>query len=266
MTTLYRISINSDYSLEQAWNKLEEAGIDILYGSEEEQCVELFAHLSSSGDLPNEQWIVSCEPYTLPTIDWEAQWATHGHNFQDGCVNIDLSSFGKSTQLRLQPGSGFGDLSHPTTRLMMNMLAQSIKHQTVIDIGCGSGILTLTAAAMGASHAYGIDIDPQAVEHSYQNARLNDLENQCQFYVPSDFNRQCQFEPVLILMNMIWTEQLNAWESLPSLHGQNGDILTSGIRNEERLLYLEQTKKWGWMLQREQEEMGWLAFHFLTKS
>lgn len=63
-------------------------------------------------------------------------------------------------------------------------------------------------------------------------------------------------------MNMIWTEQLEAWSSLPSLHGQDREILTSGIRSEERLLYLEQTEKWGWILQNEQEEMGWLAFHF----
>lgn len=148
MKTLYRLSIDPTQSLEQAWNHLEETGIDILYGSEEEGTIELFAHLSSPHDLPHEEWITSCEPYTLPTIDWEAQWETHGHNFQNGCVNIDLSSCGKSNQLRLQPGSGFGDLSHPTTRLMLNMLAESINHQTVVDIGCGSGILTLAAAAM----------------------------------------------------------------------------------------------------------------------
>lgn len=265
MKTLYRLSIDSNYNLEYAWNTLEEAGIDILYGSEEEGTVELFAHLSSSDDLPNEEWILSCESYTLPTIDWETQWATHGHNFQDGCVNIDLSSFGKSTQLRLQPGAGFGDLSHPTTKLMLSMLAQSLDHQIVVDIGCGSGILTLAAATMGASYASGIDIDPQAVEHSYQNAILNQLETQCQFCTPSDFNWQSQSAPILILMNMIWTEQLEAWASLPSLHEQHADILTSGIRSEERALYLEQTEKWGWILKGEQEESGWLAFHFAKK-
>jgi ribosomal protein L11 methyltransferase len=151
MTLLYRLSIDPSYSLEQAWNALEDAGIEILYGSEEEEKVELFAHLSSPDSLLTFPWVTACEPYALPPIDWQAQWAAHGHNFQEGYVNIDLTALGRSgSPLRLQPGSGFGDLSHPTTRLMLNMLAQHLHNQIVIDIGCGSGVLTLAAAAMGA--------------------------------------------------------------------------------------------------------------------
>lgn len=267
MSSLYRLSIDPSISLEYAWNTLEATGIEILYGSEEVGIVEIFAHLSSIEPLASFQWIKACDPYTLPSIDWEAQWATHGHNFQEGYVHLDFSSFGKTAaSLRLQPGSGFGDLSHPTTRLMIDMLAQFLHKQVVIDIGCGSGILSLAALAMGAPLAYGIDIDPQALEHSIQNAKLNYLEKQCSFYTPSDFTWDLQNQPVLLLMNMIRTEQQTAWSSLKSLHSQPCELLTSGVQVEERAIYLNDMAQNGWSLEKEQEEMGWLAFYFRARS
>jgi ribosomal protein L11 methyltransferase len=263
VANLYRIGIQNPLSLEQAWDALEGMGIEILYGSEEEGQTELYAYLSSPKALSSIHWILDYAPYVLPPIDWEAQWAAHGHHFQDGYVHVDFSSFGrKAPLLKLEPGSGFGDLSHPTTRLMLRLLSEFLHKQTVIDIGCGSGILTLASAALGASLAYGIDIDQDAIEHSQQNANLNQLEKQCIFYSPKQFIWKPTCQPVLILMNMIYSEQQEAWSSLPSLHMQSGECLTSGIRSEERDLYLAMTTEWGWSLQSEKEEMGWLAFNF----
>lgn len=263
MTHLYRISIDPTHSLDEAWALLEGAGIEVLYSSEEEGKIELFAHLPSPESLSPFNWIKDCSLYQLPPIDWEAQWAAHGHHFQDGYVHIDFEALErKAPILRLQPGSGFGDLSHPTTRLMLNMLAKFLQGQIVIDIGCGSGVLSLAAAAMGAGTAFGIDIDREAVEHSRQNAILNHLEGQCTFSHPSEFVWEPVKEPVLILMNMIQTEQNAAWHSLPSLHHQTGHCLTSGIRKEGRDAYLAQTERWGWTLLEERQEDDWLAFYF----
>jgi ribosomal protein L11 methyltransferase len=264
MTKLYRLSIHPSYSLEQAWQALDAAGIEILYGSEEERQTELFVYLFSLEPLMAFTWIIACELYTLPSIDWQAQWAVHGHNFHEGCVHIDLKK--AVSPLRLQPGSGFGDLSHPTTCLMLHLLVDYLQNQIVIDIGCGSGILTLAAAAMGTPMAYGIDIDKQALEHSRQNALLNHLERQCFFFSPLEFTWHPTAKPVLILMNMIRSEQQAAWSSLTGLHSQSGDLLTSGIRVEEREIYLDQMAQWGWFLQNEQEEMGWLAFYFTNQN
>lgn len=263
MAMLYRLSIQPDLSLEDAWSALEESGIEILYGSEEGGVAELYVHLSSPEEVSSFAWIAACSPYTLPPIDWEAQWAAHGLNFHDGCVPIDFEPLGRSAPaLRLQPGAGFGDLSHPTTRLMLRMLARHAAGQIVIDIGCGSGILTLSAAALGAPKAYGIDIDPAALTHSRQNALLNHLSDQCLFCTPMEF-KLLPAPPVLILMNMIHSEQSAAWDSLPSLHHLQGDCLTSGVRKEERKEYLDKTVNWGWHLKEELEESGWLSFHFL---
>jgi ribosomal protein L11 methyltransferase len=145
---------------------------------------------------------------------------------------------------------------------MMTLLARYLQHPLIIDIGCGSGILALSAVAMGAPRAFGIDIDQGAIEHSIQNAHLNQLEKQCFFSTPSSFSWNVTSEPLLILMNMIHTEQEIAWHSLPALHDQPGELLTSGVRIEERGVYLDQMTRRGWALIDEREEEGWLGFYF----
>lgn len=79
--------------------------------------------------------------------------------------------------LELDPGLAFGTGSHPTTRLCMEWLEQSVKPgQSVLDYGCGSGILAILAQKCGANPVVGIDIDPQAVESARQNSKRNRAE------------------------------------------------------------------------------------------
>ncbi|WP_175687028.1 50S ribosomal protein L11 methyltransferase [Burkholderia anthina] len=79
--------------------------------------------------------------------------------------------------LELDPGLAFGTGSHPTTRLCMEWLEQSVKPgQSVLDYGCGSGILAILAQKCGANPVVGIDIDPQAVESARQNSERNRAE------------------------------------------------------------------------------------------
>lgn len=79
--------------------------------------------------------------------------------------------------LELDPGLAFGTGSHPTTRLCMEWLEQSVKPgQSVLDYGCGSGILAILAKKCGANPVIGIDIDPQAVDSARQNSERNRAE------------------------------------------------------------------------------------------
>ena len=85
--------------------------------------------------------------------------------------------------LELDPGLAFGTGSHPTTRLCMEWLeAHPAPGKSVLDYGCGSGILAMVAKQMGADDVAGVDIDPQAIE----SARENALRNHCEFdyYLP----------------------------------------------------------------------------------
>lgn len=91
--------------------------------------------------------------------------------------------------LELDPGLAFGTGSHPTTRLCMEWLEDHAPlGRSVLDYGCGSGILAMVANKLGAAHVDGVDIDPQAIE----SARYNSQRNLCSvnYYLPEDFSQQ----------------------------------------------------------------------------
>jgi ribosomal protein L11 methyltransferase len=76
--------------------------------------------------------------------------------------------------VQLDPGLAFGTGTHPTTRLVLSFLEQRIRGgERVLDYGCGSGILAIAAAKLGAARVDGVDVDPQAVETAAANARAN---------------------------------------------------------------------------------------------
>jgi ribosomal protein L11 methyltransferase len=88
--------------------------------------------------------------------------------------------------LELDPGLAFGTGSHPTTRLCMEWLeGNAPAGKTVLDYGCGSGILAMVAAKLGAGEVIGVDIDPQAVESAHYNAERNHCV--VAWYLPDDF-------------------------------------------------------------------------------
>ncbi len=84
-----------------------------------------------------------------------------------------------SAVIRLDPGLAFGTGSHPTTHLCLSWLAANLQPgQTVLDYGCGSGILAIAARKLGAGQTVGIDIDPQAVQSAHDNAVANEVDVQ----------------------------------------------------------------------------------------
>lgn len=197
-------------------------------------------------------------------VDWQAQWEAHGFNFHDGHVHLEVPHAVSSPwqKLRLMPGAGFGDLSHHTTRLVKQMMGEDIRDQTVVDIGCGSGVLGIYALALGAKFVFAIDIDEQALEHTQKNAVLNNMQNKMSFHLPHEFQLPLQANSPFILMNMIQSEQQEAWNSLKSLHYKQGICIISGILAEQKQAYLKMVKEWGWQLLEEREEKGWLGIRF----
>lgn len=259
----YCYFINPAIELDEAWHQLEQAGVDIAYASEEDENKLIFGYWDQNKPFPPLDAITKSVMTELPEIDWQSQWKTHGLNFHDGYVHVDLQMFDSPvpSTLRLQPGPGFGDLSHPTTRLVLHFMSHVVRDHPFIDIGCGSGILTLAAVEMGALEGYGIEIDPQALEHARLNAALNGLEEKCHFTLTSEFDKIFE-QPVVMAMNMISSEQQEAWQSLPSLHHQRGILMTSGVQVSERDQYLQMAQSWGWKLTRESAEGEWIVFLF----
>jgi ribosomal protein L11 methyltransferase len=127
--------------------------------------------------------------------------------------------------IALDPGLAFGTGSHPTTRLCLRWLDGHIQGgETVLDYGCGSGILAIAAMKLGAGSTVGVDIDPQAVIASRDNAQANHVETE--FFVP-DGVKLAQYD--VVLANIL-TNPLRALAPLLSNAAKSGGrIVLSGI-------------------------------------
>lgn len=183
-------------------------------------------------------------------IDWEEQWATHAPEFREGKAHVKLPT---NDTIELLPGPGFGDFSHPTTQLMVDLMACFVRDEVVFDIGCGSGILTIASAKMGAKQNFACDIDPEALMHTQKNAAMNQV----------DVKMATPPAKPLILMNMIASEQKIAWQENKRPFKT---LITSGILNTEKKDYLTYAFEQGWQLLNEAHLNSWLAFVFKEKS
>jgi len=131
--------------------------------------------------------------------------------------------------IALDPGLAFGTGSHPTTRLCLRWLDSHIQGgETVLDYGCGSGILAIAAMKLGAGSSIGVDIDPQAVIASRDNAHANHV--QADFFIP-DGVKLTQYD---VVVANILTNPLRALAPLLSNAAKSGGrIVLSGILAEQ---------------------------------
>ncbi|MGL4861102.1 MAG: 50S ribosomal protein L11 methyltransferase [Enterobacteriaceae bacterium] len=122
--------------------------------------------------------------------DWQREWMDNFHPLRFGerlwiCPSWRPIPDPNAVNVMLDPGLAFGTGTHPTTALCLQWLdGLDLQGKTLIDFGCGSGILAIAALKLGAAHAIGIDIDPQAIEASRDNARRNGVEQQLSLYLP----------------------------------------------------------------------------------
>lgn len=128
----------------------------------------------------------------LEDKDWEREWMENFHPMQFGerlwiCPSWKPVPDENAVNVMLDPGLAFGTGTHPTTALCLSWLdKQDLTGQTVIDFGCGSGILAIAALKLGAQRVIGIDIDPQAIAASRDNAQRNGVSEQLELFLPED--------------------------------------------------------------------------------
>ncbi|MCL9776431.1 50S ribosomal protein L11 methyltransferase [Vibrio methylphosphonaticus] len=128
----------------------------------------------------------------LEDKDWEREWMDNFHPMQFGqrlwiCPSWRDVPEPDAINVMLDPGLAFGTGTHPTTALCLEWLESlDLAGKTVIDFGCGSGILAIAAIKLGAAKVIGIDIDPQALVASKDNAQRNGVADQLELYLPQD--------------------------------------------------------------------------------
>ncbi|MBI5658477.1 MAG: 50S ribosomal protein L11 methyltransferase [Nitrosomonadales bacterium] len=134
-----------------------------------------------------------------------------------------------ATNITLDPGLAFGTGSHPTTRLCLRWLDANIAGgESVLDYGCGSGILAIAALKLGASRATGVDADAQAVQASRDNAAANRIT--AEFCLP-DKTPQRQFD--IVVANILTNPLKMLAPLLAGATRQGGQIVLSGILGEQ---------------------------------
>jgi len=193
----------------------------------------LVAHLQllTGGELPQHQ-IERVEDQ-----DWERSWMDNFQPMRFGRRLWIVPSWHDAPEpnavnLLLDPGLAFGTGTHPTTALCLEWLdGQDLAGDTVLDFGCGSGILAIAALLLGAEQALGTDIDPQALEASRDNASRNGIDPaKFPVYLPADLPQQ---PADVVVANILAGPLVSLAGQLTSLVKPGGRLALSGILAEQ---------------------------------
>ena len=171
--------------------------------------------------------------------DWSQEWKKHFKPIacSDGrlwiCPSWIDAPQSDAVNLRLDPGLAFGTGSHPTTMLCLNWLEkQSLKGKTVIDFGCGSGILGIAALLLGAKKVWAIDNDPQALLASRDNAQRNGIEDhRLVTLLPQQIPAEAEAD--IMLANILAKPLIDLAQQISALTLDQGQLCLSGILSHQ---------------------------------
>ncbi|MCA2016993.1 50S ribosomal protein L11 methyltransferase [Vibrio tritonius] len=165
--------------------------------------------------------------------DWEREWMDNFHPMKFGerlwiCPSWRDIPEPDAVNVMLDPGLAFGTGTHPTTALCLQWLdSLDLSGKTVIDFGCGSGILAIAAIKLGAAKVIGIDIDPQALQASKDNAARNGVEDQIEVYLPQ--NQPEGLVADVVVANILAGPLRELSPVIKSLIKPNGQLAMSGV-------------------------------------
>jgi ribosomal protein L11 methyltransferase len=179
------------------------------------------SHLQYSTEIIQEQdWVRATQSQFDPIKITDSLWIVPTWHSAPNADAINIV---------LDPGLAFGTGSHPTTHLCLAWLTQTVSaHDTVLDYGCGSGILAIAAKKLGAASVVGTDIDPQAIQSSLYNAEQNNVI--AEFYHASQY-QTCEFD--IVVANILSSALSVLAPALAKSCKDGGKIALSGILKEQ---------------------------------
>ena len=280
-------SIKADESLRPAigdvlGSMLGEAGFESFQEAEEglhgfirQEFLDIAAIDAVIGELPFPEAETTFSITEAPDEDWNAAWEAEGFDpivvRNEGCRTVVVIHDGRHlpavvpsgedtlVEVEIDARLAFGTGSHETTRLMVGRLAgMPLKGKRLIDCGCGTGILAISALLMGCDSAVGYDIDEWSVDNARHNAVINRVDD--------------RFEPLLgdsrVLEDVegkfdIVVANINRNVLLADMaafrHGlaEKGTLLLSGFYTEDAPLLIAAATASGLSLHSETEENGW---------
>jgi len=180
------------------------------------------------------------EVSSLPEQDWTRAWMDAFEPMQFGnrlwvCPKHIEPPDPLAVNLRLDPGLAFGTGTHPTTSLCLRWLDAHVRahsgYRSVLDYGCGSGILAIAAIMLGAESADCVDIDEQALQATRDNAEANQVLHQISTHPPPDLETGSEYE--LVLANILSGPLTELAPVLAKYCRPGGDIVLSGILSDQ---------------------------------
>ena len=164
------------------------------------------------------------------------------------------------TVLRIDPGMAFGTGGHETTRLMLEAMEPLITPDAaVLDIGCGSGILSIAAMLLGAKQAVGVDIDPLAVKTAMENGAENGFGAPAYTVMQGDLAKTVTGQYDLVVANIVADAILALTPAVPPFLKPGGRYLVSGIIDTREEEVRQMVTANGWIVESRREQKGWIG-------
>ena len=254
-----------DFIDESLLNKDRTKGIIHIYVNPHENPLEAASFITerlNSENIQHEIKIADCK-----TEDWVNNWKQYFHAMPIGEKLLirplweEEYDAGGRTVLNIEPGLAFGTGSHPTTKLCLETLEKYIdENSTVLDIGCGSGILSIASLLLGAKSAFGVDIDKLAVKTAIENAKENGFEPPVFDAVNGNLSDKVSGKYNVIVANIVADIIMQFNEEVCNFLEDDGIYITGGIidiRKDEVVHSFEQN---GFEILANYEEKGWNVF------
>ena len=206
------------------------------------------------------------ETTTIQDSDWENSWKDYFNilNIGEKFVIVPTWREYENTDnkyiINIDPGMAFGTGGHETTSLCIKNLEKYVKpHDNVIDVGCGSGILSIAASYLTDGNLKAVDLDKLAVDVSRENFALNNLENRIEVEEASLLTKETKKYDVIVANILAHIIELMLEDAYKLLEN-GGYFITSGIIKDKKDELLEKMLEQGFKLVEETSDNEWYSF------
>ena len=249
---------------EELINKDRTEALIHIYISECDNAAEALAFLKER--LTAENIPFSCGAEGVNDADWSENWKKYFHATEIGDKLAIVPSWEEYDNkenrkiLHIDPGAAFGTGTHATTSLCLSMLENYVAEGSkMLDIGCGSGILSIASVLLGAKTAVGVDIDAQSVKTAKENAELNNVSGKTE-YIVGDLADKISGKYNVVCANIVADVVIRLLGDVRTFMEENAVLLVSGIIDARENDVLAAAEKHGFKVKEKQYKDNWCAF------
>lgn len=236
-----------------------------VYISPEENPQEAVAFLRerySAEGIDSEIMLNQCK-----NEDWENNWKQYFHPIPVGEKLLirptweDEFEAGGRKVLNIEPGLAFGTGTHETTRLCLETLEKHIHEgTTVLDIGCGSGILSIASLLLGAEKAVGVDIDALAVKTAIENGEVNNYKEPEFTVLQGNLTDKVSGKFDVVVANIVADVIIMFCKDVADFMKDDALFITSGIIDTREQDVIDAFDKYGFEIKARHTKGGWVCF------